>query len=280
MRIRLSMLALLLVAASCSGDTDEAAPSSSSVPPSTTEAPATTTTAAPTTTTTEAATTTTAAPTTTTTEAATTTTVAAGTFAVDESELPGEPIDVAPPEGTILSVLGVRHDDILNVRRIPGLNGEILDTLAPTSDDSVATGRSRQLPNSVWWEVTTASGVIGWVSSSYTAVMGVTNDNTFAILGEIGVVEGTLVELGQLVADSQSEGEATRRIEMVVAPVVGDLGTVTFDVVGLGDDAASGLRLHVFAADEDADGIFMVKSIEVTTMCQSHRGGTPGEPCP
>ena len=259
MRIRLSLLALVLVATSCSGDADEATPSSSSVPPTTT---------------------TTAAPVTTTSAAPVTTTTASGTFAVPESDLPGEPIDVAPPEGTTLSVLGVRHDDILNVRRIPGLNGEILDTLAPTSDDSVATGRSRQLPNSVWWEVTTATGVIGWVSSSYTAVMGVTNDHTFAILGEVGAVEGTIADVGQAVADSQSQGEATRRIEMVVAPTAGDLGEVTFDVVGLGDDAVAGLRLHVFAVDESGDGTYTIKTVEVTAMCQSYRGGTPGEPCP
>lgn len=279
MRTRLIslMLVLALGAAACSGDSDDGdtaagttSTSTTAAPASTTEAPATTTTSAPTTTTT-------AAPTTTTT---TTTTVPLGASPVPDADLPGEPIGVAPPEGTILSVLGVRYDDVLNVRHIPGLSGEIIDTLAPTDDSAVATGRSRALPTTVWWEVTTDTGAIGWVSSSYTAVVGVTNDNTFAILGDIGAVEGTIEEIGQAVADSRADPEATQRIEIVVAATAGDLGEITMDVAGLGDDAVAGERLHVFVLDEDDDGVWTLKTVETTEMCQSHRGGTPGELCP
>ena len=277
-RILPLMLVLALGASACGGDSDEASTTSSST---TTEAPTTTTTTEAPATTTEAPTTTTTteAPTTTT-EATTTTAAPPGGSPVPESDLPGEPIDIAPPEGTVLSVLGVRFDDVLNVRHIPGLDGEIIDTLAPTAADAVATGRSRALPNSIWWEITTTNEVIGWVSAAFTAVTGVTDDNTFAILGEIGSVEGTIEEIGQAVADSQADPDATQRIEIVVAATVGDLGEITLDVAGLGDDAVAGVRLHVFTVDEDDDGVWTLHSVEVTAMCQSHRGGTPGELCP
>lgn len=260
----------------CGGDTDDAATVDSGATTSTTTS---TTTVAPTTT---IATTTTAAPSTTTTQAATTTTtsVPVAGSPVPESELPGEPISVAPPEGTVLSVLGVRYDDVLNVRHIPGLSGEIIDTLAPVGDAAVATGRSRSLPTSVWWELTTDTGAVGWVSSSYTAVAGVTNDTSATILAELGALEGTIEDIGQAVAEGQADPDVTQRIEVVVAPTVGDLGEITLDVAGLGDDAVAGVRLHVFVVDENDDGVWALHGVETTSMCQSHRGGTPGELCP
>ena len=54
-------------------------------------------------------------------------------------------------------------------------------------------------------------------------------------------------------------------IVIVVAPTVGDLGTVTYDVVGLGDDSVRGLRLLVFG-EPVSDG-FSLKSVERTLLC-------------
>jgi len=47
---------------------------------------------------------------------------------------------------------------------------------------------------------------------------------------------------------------------------------------GASDEAASGLRLRIFVADEG--GTWTLHTVESTVMCQSHRGGTPGQPCP
>lgn len=77
-----------------------------------------------------------------------------------------------------------------------------------------------------------------------------------------------------MVADGRSQGGPIRAIDMIVAPTAGDHGEMTFDVVGLGDDAASGLRLLVFVADED--GTWILHAVESTVMCQSHRGEAPG----
>jgi hypothetical protein len=53
---------------------------------------------------------------------------------------------------------------------------------------------------------------------------------------------------------------------MTVEPAVGDLGEVTYDVIGLGDDAVFGFRLHVFG-QPGAGGDFSLKSVERTILC-------------
>ena len=52
---------------------------------------------------------------------------------------------------------------------------------------------------------------------------------------------------------------------MAVAPTFGDLGEVTFDVVGLGDDALFGVRLRVFGTPGDES--FTFKTVERTLLC-------------
>ena len=54
-------------------------------------------------------------------------------------------------------MVGVAHDDVLNVREFPGLTA-IVARLAPTADDVVSAGEGRLLSNSVWWKIT-ASGI-------------------------------------------------------------------------------------------------------------------------
>jgi hypothetical protein len=53
----------------------------------------------------------------------------------------------------------------------------------------------------------------------------------------------------------------------VVAPSEGDLGEVTFDVVGYPDDAVYGQRLHVFGRSGEGGG-FDLKSVESTLLCR------------
>lgn len=60
---------------------------------------------------------------------------------------------------------------------------------------------------------------------------------------------------------------------MSVAPSVGDLAEVTYDVVGIPDDAGLGYRLHVFARPDDIGDGFTMSTLEVTDLCR--RGGIP-----
>jgi hypothetical protein len=54
---------------------------------------------------------------------------------------------------------------------------------------------------------------------------------------------------------------------MVIPPTVGDLGEVTFDVVGLLDDAQLGWRLHIFGQPTEGGEGFSLKSVEATALC-------------
>jgi hypothetical protein len=54
-------------------------------------------------------------------------------------------------------------------------------------------------------------------------------------------------------------------IVLTSAPDVGDLGEVTYDVVGLGDDAVRGVRLHVFG--QPVDEAFTLHTVEMTALC-------------
>lgn len=238
------LLAFTLLLAACGSDGDDAA--------TTTEA--TTTTTSATTTTSE---TTTVEESTTTTEGTTTST-----------GLPGESIDFGPLAGDTLAVIGVDFDDVLNVRDVPGTGGDIVDMLQPLADDMTALGNTRDLDPGFWIEIETVDAT-GWVNLVYVGYLGVVTDETAAVvaeLGEIPVAE-TMVDLGTLVAGTFASEDPESTIVQVTAPSVGDLGEITYDVIGLGDDAQVGWRIHVFGAEDDGGESFGLKSAEVTALC-------------
>lgn len=264
--------ALVLVVAAC-GDAGEPA---TSVPPPATTAPAVTsapTTAAPTTTT---APTTTVAPTTT---AETTTTTAAPTTTVAPTAptRQGEPFDTyvpIPSEGPVIGVVGVRFDDTLNVREGPGVQFGVVTTLAPTATGIQGTGSGWQTPNgAIWWEIDTGDH-FGWASSRFLARLGDTTDLTSSVVGSLGGLPSapTMEALGELVAETFVDPDVGSDVTQVTPATVGDLGEVTFDVIGLGDDSVGGVRLHVFGTPDD--GGFALRSVEGTTMCS--RGVSDG----
>ena len=186
------------------------------------------------------------------------------------SSLAGEPFDGFVDDGEVLAVMGVAHDDVLNVRAGPGTDQEIVATAAPTADDIVGMGRARLLPSSIWYEVT-VDGTTGWVNSSLVAFAGGTDDAT-SEFGELIAAE-TMTDLGLAVAEGFASTDPASRIVMSVAPTVGDLGEVTYDVIGIGDDAVAGYRLHVFGAEDESGDAFGLKSIERTTFCSRGLSG-------
>lgn len=213
-------------------------------------------------------TTTTSTPTTTTTVPTTTTTT-----------LPGESIDLFPEAGDILAVVGISFDSELNVRAAPGTDQEVVVRLAPLADDVVATGQERQLPDSIWYEIT-VDDVTGWASAAYLAWIGDTSDVTAAVIAELGETPTaeTMLDLGLTVALSQSSEEPESRIRVAESPSVTDLGEVTYDVIGLGDDAVFGLRLRIFGTPDAGGETFTLKTVESTALCA--RGITTDGLCP
>jgi hypothetical protein len=221
----------------------------------------------------------------TTTEAApTTTSQAPDPVPIPDADLPGEDFDIAPAAGRAIAVAGVQFDDTLNVRLMPGMNADVVAELEPTSNDAIATGRARLLTESIWWEVTTADGIIGWVGSSFTAQIGPTSDTTAAVIAEFGYTpeEASVQDLGFLVADTvDNDPDIPTEIVIVVeADETGDLAEVTIDVIGLGDDSVRGVRLHVFGTPLESGDAFALKSVEATDLCDPARGPTtPGGVC-
>ncbi len=251
-RLLATVAAFAFVAAACSGSGDNFVPVT--VESTTSAVPAATTT------TTVVLTTTTAAPpassTTTTTVAPTTTTTV----------LPGDPMDFGPSAGDVLAVIGVESDDVLNVRQAPGINQDIVATAPPLSHNLIAVGNTRALPNSIWIEIT-LNGTPGWVSYSFVGYLGDTDDATAEVVADYGsipsgasvdeVVEFTLATFVSV--DPQS------RVTRPAAPIVGDPTEVTVDVVGIGDDAVRGYRLHIFVQLEA--GVYSLMSVERTYIC-------------
>ena len=227
-------------------------------------ATSTTTTTVIETTTSSPATTTTSMATTTSTTSATTTT-APGTTTTSASELPGEPIDFGPAAGDTLAVVGVAHDDVLNLRAAPGADQEILDGIPPTYDALTAGGQTRELPGSFWIAVD-YEGIEGWVNLTFIGYLGDTTDITHAVTEQLGGTSGaeTMLELGLIVAEGIA-GDSSADIVMSVAPTVGDLGEVTLDVTGFEDDSVRGSRLHVFG--QPIDEAFLLASVEGTVIC-------------
>ena len=255
-RLGLLMAAIAFAAAACGGS------STADDTTTTTGAPAATTTTRPT-----ATTTTTVAPTTTTTVPGPTTTT-----------LPGEPLDFGPASGDLLGVVAVSFDDVLNLRAGPGTDYEVLKKIPAREDRVIANGRTRALPNSVWYEVT-YSGVTGWASSTYLAFLGEVTDITSQIVEDIGEipVASTMEALGQEVADTYEPIERPLRVRIVGEPSVGDLGEVIYDVVGFADDSVRGLRLHVFGQPGEDGSTFSLKSVEAMSLCL--RGVTDDGAC-
>lgn len=247
------MMAVVLCCAGCSPD-DDAASTTRPAPTSTSTMTSTSLDPTSGTTTTTAQTTTTSAPTTVPT-ATTTTTV------------PGEPI-AGPPSGSSWGVVGVAHDDVLNVRGGPGPDQPIIGTLAPLTAGIAATGNAYQFDRSLWWEIESGA-TDGWANAAFLAAPGAVDDATAEIIARLGGIPEapSLEALGELVAGVRSGEEPVARVVVVVAPTVGDLGEITLDVVGIGDDAIYGERLHLFAFPPQNRVGFVLKSVERTFLC-------------
>lgn len=175
-------------------------------------------------------------------------------------------------------MVGVPFDDVLNVRAAPGADQRVVARLDPLADDVVATSSARQLTGSIWYEVT-VEGVAGWANSSFVAWLGGTDDATTQVIEALGERPSapTMLDLGRVVAEARASDEPPSRITVTVAPTTGDLGEVTYDVVGLGDDATLGERLHVFGRPLDGGQGFSLASVESRLLCA--RGATDDGLC-
>ncbi len=187
--------------------------------------------------------------------------------------LPGEPFDAGPQADDVLAVVGVRHDDVLDLQSAPGPGADVVAELEPLEENVVALGEGRMLADSIWYRVT-VNGDTGWVDSSSVQYLGEVDDVTARIIEQIGSTPQAtdMVDLGLIVAEQVASTDPPSRIVLVAPASLGFLGEVTYDVVGLGDDSVGGFRLHVFGTPGEAG--FGLKSVEQTLLCL--RGVTDG----
>ena len=263
-RLLLTAAALALLVGSCSSGTvtgDTAAPSSTTVVA-----------LPPTTATTKAGASSTTLPTTTTTIVPTTTLPATTT-----PTLAGMGVQFGPAKGDVLGVVGVRYDDVLNLRSGPGIDAPTIDIVDPTFEHLIAMGQTRLLPSGSLWIDVDHAGTVSWVHLSFVAYIGSVDDATALVVATLGEIPtaSSMEELGLLVARVFASTDPPSRIVMTVMPTAGDFGEVTYDVIGLGDDAMLGYRLHVFG--QVVDDVLGLHSVERTDLCA--RGVTQDDLC-
>ena len=181
--------------------------------------------------------------------------------------MPGDVIEFGPREGDEIAVVGVAYDDTLNVRIAPGIEFDVIDTLAPDAN-MTAGGENRLLTNSFWVEIDAADGK-GWVNEAFVGFLGVTRS---VDLNTIDVLPASSAEqFGFSVAETFASTDPVSTIALVD---VSD-SVVTFDVLGLGDDALKGLRLTV--ATTEIDEGFTISGLQEQAICS--RGLAPDLKC-
>ena len=207
--------------------------------------------------------------------ATTAATAAAAATTTPDAALSGTPSAFGPAAGTQLGVVGVAHDDWLNVRDIP--NGEVVATLtlqlspqSPTESALLvrdaeaeatfarigvtgvtATGRSRDLATSTWHEIQVGP-IIGWASSNYLAPLSPETvlDITAQVTADIddATTAETFTQLVDRIVAIIASDEPQSRVRTTAAPdPLGNLLEVAVDVVGQPDDSIRGYRLLIVA---------------------------------
>lgn len=196
-----------------------------------------------------------------------------------DMETPGQAMEILYPKGAALAVVGVAHDDVLDVRQGPTTDFDVITSMDPTGEGAVATGRGWLAKGSAWIEVRTDQGT-GWADLGSLAPRDGTEDVTAQVINGLGSrpTAANMADLGRIVAEALSSTEPPSSVVMSVAPTMGDLGEVSYDVVGLADDSIWAQRLHIFGQQESAGDEFSLKSVEATYFCA--RGTSSGGLCP
>ena len=84
-----------------------------------------------------------------------------------------------------------------------------------------------------------------------------------------------MLNLGRIVADTHVEtfDSITSSVTAVVAPTVGPVGEVTYDVIGFPDDSVGGVRLRV-TGRHVGGALYELMSVESTGICWRGGGGS------
>ncbi len=175
--------------------------------------------------------------------------------------------------GDIFAVVGMDYQDLdtggtLPVLNAPASGDPALHQLANDREDIVTTGLACLLETSGLWYEITADGVTGWVDAYNLGYLGRTDDPTAEIVADLGSIPfGSVISvIGDVVthfASVEPPTVVTRQGEYTF----GDLIEGTIDLIGFGDDAVKGWRLHFFLLeDEDSSNVGLM-TVERTSIC-------------
>ncbi len=179
--------------------------------------------------------------------------------------MPGMAVD-GPPSGTVWSVVGVAHDDTLNVRSQPGVDSPIVGVLEPTEDEVAADGDARLVGSTIWWSVA-VDALEGWASSSYLAMPGSTSDVTSAVTEANEGERPSADSLDDLAAEVARLRGADEMVVVVAASAGTTTGEVVIDLFMFGDDSVRGERILVAGQRSEGDTVWGLYTAEATTLC-------------
>jgi len=175
--------------------------------------------------------------------------------------------------GDIFAVVGMDYQDVdtggtLPVLNAPASDDPALHQLANDREDVVATGLICFLETSGLWYEITADGVTGWANSYNLGLLGRTDDATAEIVAGVGSIPfGSVINvIGDVVAHFASVEPptvVTRQGEYTF----GDLIEGTIDLIGFGEDAVKGWRLHFFLQEDEGSSDVGLKTVERTAIC-------------
>jgi len=207
------------------------------------------------------------------------TTAAPTTAGATGEPLPGERVELYPYEGARLAVVGVSTGDTLKVRAGPGVAFRVVLGLGPLATNAVARGHNRSLGDAGFWSEITVGATTGWANTSFLLQLGEVNDITATLFPTAAdrPRSESMLQLARTVGELRTSGEPASRIVIVEGPRLGDLGEVTVDVIGLGDDSVGGERLKIFAVPTPGGGGITLRTVEATTLCS--RGVTTERLC-
>ncbi len=185
-----------------------------------------------------------------------------------------------PDAGDVVGVVGVADDDTLNVRSAPGTGNAITAELAPLAS-AVSTGQAVLTDDQgLWFELELDGGTTGWANAAFLSELGRVDDVTAEVVAASGgapPAAETMRDLGLAVAATRTSDQPPSEVTFVDGPVGVDLNEVVVDVIGLGDDALEGERLHIFGAPAASGEGFTLGAVERTLLCG--RGVADGGAC-
>lgn len=160
----------------------------------------------------------------------------------------GKTFDYGPDKGQPLYVVGVEHNDQLNIRNTPDANANILIQVPPLAPPLYSLGQGWQLPSgAIWWQVESNDGQnsnLGWANLKYLAALGASID----ITEKLSEIKNTKIEnLANVIASTLTNNKMANNI-VVIEPAHGidaQGGAMQFDLLGFADDSVRGERIRV-----------------------------------